>query len=103
MLQLIEIERKRSSKILHIASHSYYLENLEKNTQFENNLNFKENPLLRSGIVNEPETNSNKDDGYLTALEVANLNWQGTELVAISGCSSGKGDIQSGEGVYGLK
>ena len=65
-----------------------------------------ENPLLRSGIVlagaNEPEANP-KDDGYLTALEVTKLDWDGTELVVISGCESGKGDIQSGEGVYGLK
>ena len=65
-----------------------------------------ENPLLRSGIVlagaNQPNSNPN-DDGYLLALEVAKLEWQGTELAVISGCESGKGDIQSGEGVYGLK
>ncbi|NMP12443.1 tetratricopeptide repeat protein [Cyanobacteria bacterium 150SLHA] len=65
-----------------------------------------ENPLLRSGIVlagaNQPNANSN-DDGYLTALEVAKLDWQGTEMVVISGCESGKGEIQAGEGVYGLK
>ena len=44
-----------------------------------------------------------KDDGYLTALEVSKLNWNGTELVVVSGCESGQGDLQSGEGVYGLK
>ena len=103
----IEIERNISPKILHIASHSYFLENLEKNTQFENNLNFKENPLLRSGIVlagaNRKHSNNNSlDDGYLTALEITNLNWDGTELVVISGCSSGKGLKKTGEGVYGL-
>ena len=62
--------------------------------------------MLRSGIVlagaNEPEANP-KDDGYLTALEVTKLDWQGTEMVVISGCESGQGEIQSGEGVYGLK
>lgn len=52
--------------------------------------------------ANQPEANS-KDDGYLTALEVAKLDWQGTEMVVISACESGKGDIQAGEGVYGLK
>ncbi len=84
-------------KLLHIASHSYYEAPSE-------NLNV--NPLIRSGIVlagaNHPDSNS-KDDGLLTALEVSTLNWEGTELVVVSGCASGKGDIQSGEGVYGLK
>ena len=70
-----------------------------KNTKFEN-------PLLRSGIVlsgaNFPNLNK-LDDGYLTALEVSKLNWQGTELVVISGCESGIGVNKAGDGVYGLK
>ena len=92
----LALQERKAPKILHIASHAYYLPDQEKG----------ENPLLRSGIVlagaNDPETNP-KDDGYLTALEVAKVDWQGTELVVISACESGKGDIQSGEGVYGLK
>tara|TARA_A100001388_G_scaffold179773_1_gene134609 strand:- start:163 stop:678 length:516 start_codon:yes stop_codon:yes gene_type:complete len=92
----LALQERKAPKILHIASHAYYLPDQENG----------ENPLLRSGIVlagaNDPETNP-KDDGYLTALEVAKVDWQGTELVVISACESGKGDIQSGEGVYGLK
>tara|TARA_Y100000589_G_scaffold240641_1_gene228186 strand:- start:4 stop:2763 length:2760 start_codon:yes stop_codon:yes gene_type:complete len=92
----LALQERKAPKILHIASHAYYLPDQGKG----------ENPLLRSGIVlagaNDPETNP-KDDGYLTALEVAKVDWQGTELVVISACESGKGDIQSGEGVYGLK
>ena len=89
-------EQQQAPKVLHIASHAYFLADQKEG----------ENPLLRSGIVlagaNNPEANP-KDDGYLTALEVTKLDWNGTELVVISGCESGKGDIQSGEGVYGLK
>ena len=69
-----------------------------------------ESPLLRSGIalaganrVSQREEGEEGDDGYLTALEVAQLDWKGTELVVISACESGKGEIRTGEGVYGLK
>ncbi len=114
----LALQEEESPQILHIASHAYFLANKEllrsKNVSslpqsLQEQLSFSlkgENPLLRSGIVlagaNQPEENP-EDDGYLTALEVAKLDWQGTEMVVISGCESGKGDIQSGEGVYGLK
>ena len=52
--------------------------------------------------ANNPDKNI-YDDGYLTASEVSKLNWNNTELVVISGCESGQGEIKAGEGVYGLK
>ena len=111
----LAVQQKEAPKVLHIATHAFFRP-IQKSEQdgiaslFLNASDVKssekENPLLRSGIVlagaNEPEANP-KDDGYLTALEVTKLDWQGTEMVVVSGCESGKGDIQSGEGVYGLK
>ncbi|WP_269609270.1 CHAT domain-containing protein [Prochlorococcus marinus] len=113
---VLAVQESYSPKILHIASHSYFLMN-DKNKDenitsmfigqtSSNQFSVNENSLLRSGIVlagaNQPDLNP-QDDGYLTALEVTKLDWQGTELAVISGCESGQGDIQSGEGVYGLK
>jgi CHAT domain-containing protein/tetratricopeptide (TPR) repeat protein len=114
------VQQQLSPKILHIASHAFFLADQPQKAEppapasltrsGSNPLGFpaanEENPLLRSGIAlagaNAPAA-SNTDDGYLMALEIARLDWKGTELVVISGCESGKGVIQTGEGVYGLR
>ena len=112
---VLNVQERNSPKIIHIASHSFYLSNKEEKLAlssilFANSFNKQnskfEDPLLRSGIVlsgaNYPEFNK-IDDGYLTALELSKLDFSGTELVVISGCESGLGEIKSGDSIYGLK
>jgi CHAT domain-containing protein/Tfp pilus assembly protein PilF len=72
-------------------------------------------PLLRSGVVLAggsavkpvnlvedlgPRPN---EDGILTAEEVQALDLRGTELVVLSGCETGLGDLEFGQGVLGLQ
>jgi CHAT domain-containing protein len=65
---------------------------------------------MRSGLVfagaNHSWTDAaplSGDDGVLTALEVAQLNMSSTNLVVLSACETGLGDIRGNEGVYGLQ
>ena len=92
------IFKNQNPKILHIASHSYFFNIKEMNAH----------PMMRSGIVLSGvnnKTNNPNNDGYLTALEFSRLELEGTELVVISGCDSGRGAIMpsTGDSIYGLK
>ena len=46
---------------------------------------------------------ANKEDGILTAEEVASLPLTGIQWAVLSGCDTGKGAIMPGEGVLGLQ
>lgn len=59
-----------------------------------------DNPLLHSGLELAGET---EEISRLTALEATGLNLQGTQLVTLSACDTGLGDIRVGDGVQGLR
>lgn len=100
---------KPSPSILHVATHGYFFPDPKKEAKL--GFHSAEHPLIRSGLIlagankawNDGETLPDGEDGILTAYEIAQMDLSNTELVVLSACDTGLGDIQGNEGVYGLQ
>jgi CHAT domain-containing protein/tetratricopeptide (TPR) repeat protein len=116
------LKRARAPRILHIATHGFFLDDQEappaetrgffdddplraSGLRFSKWAAKVENPLLRSGLAlaGANRGRDGDDDGLLTALEVAGLDLWGTKLVTLSACDTGVGEVKNGEGVQGLR
>ncbi|MFH1051794.1 MAG: CHAT domain-containing tetratricopeptide repeat protein [bacterium] len=107
----IKVKEVKSPKILHIATHGYFAPDVETSGAVlgvEGGIAI-ENPLLRSMLFFAGVENSKDDssvttcDGKLTAYEAMDLNLDNTEVVVMSACETGLGEVKNGEGVYGLQ
>jgi CHAT domain-containing protein/uncharacterized protein HemY len=120
-----------NSNILHIATHGFFYPDPNKVAEDVDTLEVAEeitfrggsrgfgvnsfvesrNPLMRSGLVfagandvwSKQTQNDSIEDGVLTAQEVSSIDMRKTNLVVMSACETGLGDIKGSEGVYGLQ
>ena len=108
------IKKIDNPQILHIATHGFFLKDVDDNAAEVIGLQSqiaKENPLLRSGLMlagaaavaRDSMVDNTKEDGILTAYEAAGLNLSQTDLVVLSACETGLGEMHNGQGVYGLQ
>ena len=119
------LKKVNNPRVLHIATHGIFIDINKSNTSAlisGEKEKFRENPLLRSillfkGSENTILKNLEKDssnnisadtalsyeDGLLSAYEALSLNLDNTELVILSACETGLGEVSNGEGVYGLQ
>jgi tetratricopeptide (TPR) repeat protein len=109
------VEQASSPRVVHLATHGFFLSDQQIKTDRigleDRQPSGLEDPMLRSGLyfagadrtlAGKP-TAQGLDNGVLTAMEVGSLNLRGTELVVLSACDTGRGDVKNGEGVLGLR
>lgn len=112
-------------KAMHIATHGFYFTEIEAGkSQFarpelelmtdgiQNTGHLIEDKsMTRSGLLfsgcnhafRHEQIPEGEEDGILTAQEIAMLDLRGLDLVVLSACQTGLGDVISGEGVFGLQ
>lgn len=114
-----------SPRILHLATHGFFLENqarapvaaardllpLQPGAEARLAGPLPENPLVRAGLalagantwLRKGPPPAEAEDGLLTAEDVSGLDLLATELVVLSACETGLGEVRTGEGVFGLR
>jgi len=99
--------------MLHIATHGYFLSDVNSSEGMRMGVQLsraKDNPLLRSGLLlagaasafSSEVSMGGNNNGMLNAYEAMNMDLSETQLVILSACETGTGEIVNGEGVYGL-
>ena len=104
-----------SPRIIHMATHGFFFPDpVSDISEGDNEPVFKmsDHPMIRSGLILAGGNHAWKtgqplqpdmEDGILTAYEISQMNLSNTELVVLSACETGLGDIKGNEGVYGLQ
>lgn len=92
--------------LIHLSTHGFFCEDVDATSVYT-----MDDPLQRSGValtginhtIRNPGLSTAGNDGILMALEVSGSFYGGTELVVLSACETGVGEVKNSEGVLGLR
>lgn len=105
------VEQANRPRVLHLATHGFFHPDQQTQSGQVDQPSGLDDPMLRSGLyfagadrtlAGNP-TREDLDNGVLTAAEAGSLNLTGTELVVLSACNTGQGEVENGEGVFGMR
>ena len=100
---------KKTPGILHLATHGFFLSNPDMGNLSGDRENKEssdaqgKNPLLRSGIALAGANNAlkwrdrGKSGGIVTAEKILGMRLRGTDMVVLSACETGVGEVKTSE------
>lgn len=105
------VKSAKSPHCIVLSTHGFFFEAPSRRTSSRHRrgaLMIPQNPLLRCGLLlagchYAENAAEDSDDGILTGMEIISTDLRNTELVVLSACETGLGDLRSGEGVAGLR
>jgi len=105
--------------VLHLATHGFFfpdpIQDMPKDILSSDGKSkiYKgsEDPMMRSGLLlagaknywGKSNPNNTIENGILTASEISNLDLSACQLVVLSACETGLGEVKGSEGVFGLQ
>ena len=93
-----EITNLHSPTLLHVATHGFFQPDSTGGSLYRSGL-----LLANAGNTLSGQPVDTLYDGILTAAEAMNMDLTKTDLVILSACETGLGEIKNGEGVYGIQ
>jgi CHAT domain-containing protein len=114
-----QLDGRTTPFILHLATHGFFfpdpIKEAPKNIfDLEGKSKIykaSDDPMMRSGLLfsgankfwGKTTENTTTEDGILTASEISNLDLSACQLVVLSACETGLGEVKGSEGVFGLQ
>ena len=113
------LDGKTTPCVLHLATHGFFFpepiiemtKDILSSDGKSKIYKTSEDPMMRSGLLlagaknywGKSNQNNTIEDGILTASEISNLDLSACQLVVLSACETGLGEVKGSEGVFGLQ
>jgi hypothetical protein len=98
----------RHPRVLHLATHGFFAELNNSGSEVDPvalEMELESSGLFFAGasLTLRHQLGPSSDNGVLTAFEALNLDLDGTELVVLSACDTGRGELSNADEVLGLR